>query len=107
MSEVVGLAAAAKTSISEYYVTMGSMPTGAESAGVNTSAGQSTYVSAVAFNRTSSSVADVEYTLTNLVADVNTEVLEFQGTGSADGVQWVCNGAGTTVPAKFLPANCR
>lgn len=107
MSEVVGLAAAAKTSISEYYVSMGEMPADADAAGVNTSTGQSTYVSAVAFTRTDTSTADVTYTLTNLVAEANGTDLQFEGVGSADGVQWACNGAGTTVPEKFLPANCR
>lgn len=105
MSEVIGLAAAAKTSISEYYVSMGRMPTGADSAGVNTNAAQSTYVSAITYTRTDSSVADITYTIANL--EPATGDLEFKGTGSANGVQWVCNDSGTDIPQKYLPANCR
>lgn len=105
MSEVIGLAAAAKTSVSEYYVSMGRMPTGAGVSGVNTSPAQSTYVSAIVYNRTNSTVADITYTIANL--SPATGDLQFQGTGSANGVQWICNGAGTDVPKKYLPANCR
>lgn len=105
VTEVMGIAASAKTSISEYYSSMGVMPTNAAPAGVNTSTLQSTYISAVTFTRTSDTVADVTYTVTNL--GPATGDIEFQGTGSANGVQWICNGGGTTVPSKYLPANCR
>ncbi|MGM8228748.1 pilin [Cellvibrio sp. ARAG 10.3] len=105
MSEVIGLAAAAKTSVSEYYVSMGQMPTSAAVSGVNTSPAQSTYVSAIAYTRTSSTVADITYTIANLSPASGD--LEFQGTGSANGVQWICNGTGTSIVEKYLPANCR
>ena len=105
MSEVIGLAAAAKTSISEYYVSMGTMPTGAAAAGVNTNAAQSTYVSLIEYTRTDSSVSDITFTIANL--EPATGNLEFKGTGSANGVQWVCNDTGTDIPQKYLPANCR
>ena len=105
VSEIIGLGAAAKTSISEYYQTVGVMPTNATSAGVATSPAASAYVSTIAFTRTSDTVADITYTVANLGAA--TGDIEFAGTGSANGVQWVCNGGGTTVPAKYLPANCR
>jgi len=105
VTEIMGLGASAKTSISEYYTSMGVMPADADAAGVNTNAAQSTYVSAVAFNQTSSTVAEVTYTVTNL--GPATGDIEFAGTGSANGVQWICNGTGTTVDAKYLPANCR
>jgi type IV pilus assembly protein PilA len=108
MSEVIGLAAAAKTSISEYYVTMGEMPTGAATAGVNTSAAQSTYVSTIAFNNVNTTVANVVYTVTNLGANVDGNNLSFVGTGSVNGVQWACNDVTlTTIAPKYLPANCR
>jgi type IV pilus assembly protein PilA len=104
VAEIIGLAAAAKTSVSEYYQSVGVMPTSG-SAGIATSAAASTYVSAINYTRTSDTVADVTYTVANLGAA--TGDIEFAGTGSANGVQWICNGAGTTVQAKYLPANCR
>jgi type IV pilus assembly protein PilA len=105
VTEIIGLGASSKTSISEYFTTVGTMPTDADEAGVNTSIAQSTYVSAINFTQVSTTVADVTYTVTNL--GPATGDFEFRGEGSANGVQWVCNGAGTTVESKYLPANCR
>ncbi|MBB3169087.1 pilin [Simiduia aestuariiviva] len=104
MSEVIGMAAAAKTTVSEYYVSMGSMPATAGPAGVNTATAQSTYVSAITYTGTTT-VGTITYTITNL--DPATGNLVFVGTGSANGVQWACNTAATTIPDKYLPANCR
>ncbi|WP_421860160.1 pilin [Marinobacter salarius] len=105
VTEIMGLAASAKTSISEYYSSMGSMPTDGSN-GVNTAAAQSTYVSAITFSRTDDNNAEIAYTVTNLGGDATGDI-EFAGTGSANGIQWVCNGSGTTVAPKYLPANCR
>lgn len=107
MAEPIGIAAAAKASVSEYYVSMGSMPTGATSAGVNTSPLQSTYIQTVTYTRQTTNTADITYTLDNLNGNVDGQDLEFFGTGSNNGIQWVCNGTGTNVPSKYLPANCR
>jgi len=107
MSEVIGLAAAAKTSMSEYYVSMGEMAADGTAAGVNTNPLQSTYVSAIAYVQSSTNVATIAFTAQNLHADVDGEDLVFEGTGTSNGVQWVCNTVDTTIPSKFLPANCR
>jgi len=107
ISEVLGMASSAKTSMSEYYVSTGGMATGAATSGVNTSPLQSTYVSAVTYSRTNTTQATVRYTLTNLITGVDGTFLRFDGTGSTNGVQWLCNSTGTTVPSKYLPANCR
>nr|BBJ04654.1 prepilin-type N-terminal cleavage/methylation domain-containing protein [Marinobacter nauticus] len=104
VTEVIGLAASAKTSISEYYTSVGRMPTTAAEAGVNTNDAQSTYVSGIAFNPVDTTNASVTYTLTNLGAP-NTSTIVFAGEGSNNGVQWTCNTG--TVEAKYLPANCR
>ncbi|WP_372987684.1 pilin [Marinobacter sp.] len=108
VTEVITMAASAKTSISEYYTTMGEMPANANDAGVNTNADQSTYVSGIAYpaagTAITTTVATVEYTLTNL-GDPDTSTIVFEGTGSVTGVQWACDGG--TVAAKYLPANCR
>ncbi|QLE97019.1 pilin [Neptunomonas phycophila] len=102
MSEVIGMAASGKTSVSEYYVSMGSMPTAASSAGINTNAAQSTYVSSVAYAG-GTNTGTLTYTITNL--SPATGNLVFVGTGSANGVQWSCDTS--TIPDKYLPANCR
>lgn len=105
VSEVLGMASSAKTSISEYYVSQGFMPTGAGSAGVNTSPLQSTYVSAVAYGvgAPPTTVGIITYTVQNL-GDAAGNIV-FTGTGSGNGVQWICTNS--TVQQKFLPANCR
>jgi type IV pilus assembly protein PilA len=105
VTEVLGIAASAKTSISEYYSSVGIMPTNASNSGVNTSPLQSTYISDVTFTRTSDTVADIEYDLANLNSDINTETVVFEGTGSNNGISWTCNSG--SAPSKFLPANCR
>lgn len=107
MAEVIGVAAAAKTTISEYYVSMGEMGADATAAGVNTSTGQSEYIATVNYDKTATNVASVEYVIENL-GDPDGDSLFFQGTGSTDGVKWLCNStAGTDIDAKYLPANCR
>ena len=106
VSEVMGIAAKDKTTVSEYFVSMGGMPADATTAGVSSDAAQSTYISGIVYG-VAGSVATVTYTLTNLNAAVDTNDVAFIGTGSASGVGWICNGAATTVPSKYLPANCR
>jgi type IV pilus assembly protein PilA len=109
ITEVLTLGASAKTSVSEYYTSMGEMPATADASatGINTSALQSTYVSNVAYTSTDVDVAQVTYTLANLITEADGTFVEFEGTGSSNGIQWTCNGAGTTTPGKYLPANCR
>lgn len=107
VTEVISMAASAKTSISEYYTTMGEMPATASDAGVNTDAAQSTYVSTVTYpngGAVTTTVASISYTLANL-GDPDGDTIVFEGTGSVTGVTWTCDGG--TVAAKYLPANCR
>jgi type IV pilus assembly protein PilA len=104
MSEVIGMAAAAKTSVSEYYVTMGKMPATAAVAGVNTNRAQSTYVSTVGY-AVAADVATVSYTIKGL--EPASGVLQFEGEGSENGVQWVCKAGSPAIAQKYLPANCR
>jgi len=105
VSEVMGIAAKDKTTISEYYVTVGSMPTTANQAGINTAAAQSTFVSTIAFANVSATNATMTYTLANLASDINGQTIVFSGTGSTDGVVWTCSDG--NAPDKYLPANCR
>ena len=102
MSEVIGIAAKDKTSVSEYYVSQGSMPTSASTAGISTDASQSNYISSITF-AASGSTATITYALTSLGAATGN--LVFTGTGSASGVSWSCTNS--TVADKYLPAVCR
>ena len=104
VTEILGIAASAKTSASEYYSSMGSMATNAGSAGINTSTAQSTYIQTIAYSATTT-VATITYTADNLGAATGN--IAFVGTGSANGVQWSCSETATTMDSKYLPANCR
>ncbi len=107
VSEVLHIAAKDKTTISEYWVTQGSMPTAAQ-AGINTNQAQSIYLSAAPAYTTAGVTATMTYALSiPLGAAPVTGNLTFVGTGSVDGVRWACNGAGTTLSNRYLPANCR
>ncbi len=105
VTEVLGIASSAKTSISEYYSSVNDMPTSAAIAGVNTNPAQSTYISLIGYTRTSATVGFATYTLDNLNADADGFTIVFSGTGSTNGVSWTCNTG--TAPKKYLPANCR
>lgn len=106
VAEIMGVFAKDKTTISEYYTSIGDMPTAAE-AGLNTSAAQSDYLTTIAYARTSATVGTLTYTVTqaNLGPSDATGTIIATGTGSLNGVDWDCTGG--TFPDKYRPANCR
>ena len=104
ISEVIVVAAAAKTTTSEFYLSTGSMPVSTTQAGINDRAQQSDYINAIAF-ATSLTGATLTYTLEGLGGTANGTDIVFAGSGSNDGVRWTCTDS--TTPAKYLPANCR
>ena len=104
VSEIIGLAAAAKTSASEYYIAQGSMAGDAGKAGINTAAAQSQYVSGITYGNTATT-ATITYAVTGLGPTAATGNVVFVGTGSDNGVSWDCTSS--TLPDKYLPANCR
>ncbi len=110
ISEGIGIAAANKTSISEYYVSRSTMPSTAALAGVNTA--QSTaYVSAVGYSGagTAAGAGNLTITFRELstgIVNGTSDTLIFRGTGnSTNGVAWTCTGG--TLVSKYRPANCR
>jgi type IV pilus assembly protein PilA len=109
VSEVMGIAAKDKTTISEYYVTQGAMPTTTNLAGISEDASQSSYVDTIAFGYVDTDNVTMTYTLGDGLstdAAISGKTVVFTGTGSAaTGVHWVCNTG--TLASKYLPANCR
>lgn len=101
VSEIMVLAAKDKVSVSEYYLSVGSMPNSSQ-AGVSLDADQSNYITAIAF-ATNGTGATLTYTVDTVAIAAGTIV--FQGTGTDAGVSWDCNTG--TLPNKYLPANCR
>ena len=110
MTEVMGIASAAKNSISEFRDTMGTWPSGSQ-AGITTDTTISKYIRAIDGTGSGSS-----YTLTYSISTA----AEPLGVGNPDAtgayiltgtvttaanVRWQCTGS--TVDKKYLPANCR
>lgn len=105
VTEAVGALAAAKTSVSEYYTSMGSMPTDADTAGINEGP-IGTYVAGLTYTRGGDTTATLSVELQGINASVDGESFQIVGTGDPEqGVTWVCRPG--TVEPKFLPANCR
>ncbi len=110
MTEVMGLAAAAKTTVSEYFQSTGNLPVSAAIAGINTAAGQSAYVSAIAFDSQGGAAASLQYTISGAgigVAAEDGNLFEMRGVVDTGGTRlnWTCTPS--TVTDKYLPANCR
>lgn len=103
ISEVIVVASAAKTNITEYFMAAGHMPNTADQANVNTSISQSDYISAINFS-TTATTATISYTLAHTSASGDIALV---GTADANGMQWVCNSVATTVDDRYLPVTCR
>lgn len=105
VTEGIGLAAAAKTSVSEYYVSMGTMPTNAGLAGITTQVSTAA-VSQVGYTYTDASNSSITITFRALGADAASgETMIFEATGDSAGVIWTCTAGDLDV--KYRPANCR
>ena len=100
VTEVVGISAKDKTSWSEYYISQGTAPTTAATAGISTNAAQSLYLKSIA-----SDASSIIYTFN---AKINSNLdgvkMTMTPTASASGVQWKCT---VSAQEKYFPANCR
>jgi type IV pilus assembly protein PilA len=106
VSEVMVIASKDKGSVSEFYISQGTMPATAAVAGLNVNAAQSDYLTAATtLTGVTSTAATLTYTLGNLGPGDATGAILFVGTGSDDGVSWTCNTG--NFPPKYRPANCR
>jgi type IV pilus assembly protein PilA len=110
VSEVLGLSAAAKTTMYEAYASDGLMPTvGGVGDAVITDTDAvfeaSNFINTAVYARTSDDEITWTLTLENLGPDANTETMIITYTGSGTGLVVDCTGG--TLPAKFRPSNCR
>jgi type IV pilus assembly protein PilA len=108
VSEALTALAAAKTSISESYISNNEMPADDAAAGINTGA-QGAVIASMDYTYVSTSESDVVVTLsaTNLGGAVSTQ-FGMHGQGTGTGVTWTCApGATDPTPSKYLPATCR
>jgi len=102
ITEGLGMAAAAKTSVSEYVVSRATWPADNTAAGITSP--NTAYVSSVAVNGTQVTVIFNAANLGGVSAASNS--LIFTGATDAAGtVTWTCTAG--TLASKYRPANCR
>ena len=112
VAEIINLAGGAKTTLYENYSDEGEMPVAggivddAIRAGFDASEFSSA-TTASAYTRTDADNATYTVTLDNIGSAANDETIAFVFDGTGPTQTYSCNGTGTTVPAKFLPAKCK
>ena len=108
VSEAVIAASPAKTAISEFFQSQGSMPADAPTAGFETNL-DTKYVNSALYTRNNATQATVRVTIKALggTTAANQE-LELFGRGLAAAVEWDCRpAAASPIATKYLPADCR
>jgi len=108
MTEALVIGSAAKTSVSEFYLSEGEMPADAGEAGMDTTAANyaTDVVSTMAYSFTSTTVGEIEVEIKAIGGDtVLGQSFTLTGTGSAQGVNWDCDTV--DIDTKYLPAECR
>lgn len=100
VTEALSLASAAKTAISEYYATNGTLPDSNSGAGIASSTSiTGNNVSSVAVTTAGS----IQVTMSGNPIAGNTMVLSPTTNGGA--IKWDCSGG--TLPSKYRPSSCR
>jgi type IV pilus assembly protein PilA len=117
VTEALSAAAAAKTSVADAWNTLGVMPADQGEAGLDDSTNDGSayatkYVDSLLYTYDSDTTGEITLDLnaTTLGLPANSgELVVFFGTVNAvGGVDWTCgDNAGTTLPNKYRPANCR
>lgn len=107
VTEVMGFASSAKTTLSEEHASEATFPTAAAQVVVDLDSAfeSSNFVSAAAYTLTNADSANFTVTLQNLGTQANGDTMVIAYAGGANGVTLTCTGG--TLDAKFRPANCR
>ena len=114
MSEAVNAVAPAKTAVSEYFISVGRMPSTQALAGFSATVG-SKYVDQITLTSAAATTATLTITTTTAAAAIGGGVAAssqflMRGTGTPGAnVDWDCvpQTAGVILASKFLPADCR
>lgn len=107
VSEAVLAATPGKAAVAEYFISQGSMPADATTAGFSPDI-DSKYVQSVVYARTGINTA----TLTVKIKAISTEAAAgesflLEATGNTNNVDWDCKPVAGSLETKFLPADCR
>jgi type IV pilus assembly protein PilA len=106
VTEGVGMAAAAKTAISEYRLSKGTMPTGAGTAGISNTISSPFVRSLKVGTIAGAGQIIVTFTVTANPA-INGKIVNYNGTYTNSTVRWTCSSASNTIASKYLPSACR
>ena len=111
ITEALAFAAAAKTTLSEYYSSEGEMPADGDVAGLatgNTDRVKTNNISAITYAFVADNTATYTVTLKGLGgATPNGEGdIQYQGVGSANGVKWSCK-RDKDLEDRQVPSGCR
>lgn len=105
VSEALVAASPGKTSVSEFYVSQGSMPADASAAGFDQDI-DTKYVQSVTYTRDSQTQATLTVKVKALGGDAAAgEDFDLVGTGQSSAVEWNCTAG--SLDTKYLPADCR
>lgn len=106
MSEALAIAAEAKTSISEYYISTGNLPANASQAGIRSNI-NTAIVASVQYANTGNFIVQVQDGIVPGTTGV-VSAFEMSLASTANGaVQYTCKTVTGGAEAKYLPANCR
>jgi len=82
------------------------MPANAAEAGFSTNVATD-IVQGLSYAQGSTTQGQIDVAFEAIGGDVTAgDIIRFTGTGTAQGVTWTCT-AGSTLPSKYRPANCR
>ena len=108
VTEGIGFANAARTAVSEYYMSRNNFPDQTQSGVEDASTAEIVQGVTVARTGTNTGTITIAYQALGGTTTAG-DTIVFEGTGTNTGVEWVCeaeSGAGT-LPDKYAPANCR
>ncbi len=108
ITEALTLASSAKTSVSEYYISLGSMPLDENAAGIDATG--TVYATPVVqqmnYAQTSTSVGVITIAINDIGGATSAgDTFTMTGSGTNAGVTWLC--AAGSIDTKYLPASCR
>ncbi len=105
VSEGLASLAEAKTSVSEYYSTNGTLATSATSIGIDT-ARTTPYTNGMSWVVAST---QVRVQLTNINTAVDGTYVQLTGTRDTarKDIEWACTNSGAVADQKYYPSNCR
>jgi len=107
ITELVIAADACKTTVSEYYQSNNAFPTAAQAACTNST---SKYVTSLVVTDGTGQITVTGATGTGALPAAAAGTFNLRPTVQTNGnLDWSCTnaGAGTTIPVKYLPSNCR